>query len=321
MKTIIRWSAIAIGSLFLGLSHAQNWPSKPIRFVVPFPAGGGADLVVRSMAPRLTERLGQQVFVDNRPGASGNIGADLIAKAPPDGHTIGVATTATLCVNPNLEAKMPFDPVKDLVPVSMLASIPFFLVANSAFPANSTREMIALAKASPGKLAYGHAGNGTLLHLSGELLKIMAGIDLLAVPYKGSVPAVADVVGGQIPLVIAELPAVLNQIKAGKLKPLGVTTARRVAAAPEIPTLAESGVPGYDTMGWFGVVAPAGTPVEIIGRWNAEIAGVLNTAEIRDRLSATGAEPAPSSPEQFGAIIKAETAKWARVIKSGVKVE
>ena len=321
MKTLVGSAAIAIGALFCGLSYAQNWPSKPIRFVVPFPAGGGADLVVRSMAPRLTERLGQQVFVDNRPGASGNIGADLIAKAPPDGHTIGVATTATLCVSPNLEAKMPFDPVKDLVPVSMLASIPFFLVANSAFPANSTREMIALAKASPGKLAYGHAGNGTLLHLSGELLKIMAGIDLLAVPYKGSVPAVADVVGGQIPLVIAELPAVLNQIKAGKLKPLGVTTARRVAAAPEIPTLAESGVPGYDTMGWFGVVAPAGTPVEIIGRWNAEIAGVLNTAEIRDRLSATGAEPAPSSPEQFGAIIKAETAKWARVIKSGVKVE
>ena len=321
MKTLVGSAAIAIGSLFLGLSHAQNWPSKPIRFVVPFPAGGGADLVVRSMAPRLTERLGQQVFVDNRPGASGNIGADIIAKAPPDGHTIGVATTATLCVNPTLKARMPFDAVKDLVPVSMLASIPFFLVANSAFPANSTREMIALAKANPGKLAYGHAGNGTLLHLSGELLKIMAGIDLLAVPYKGSVPAVADVVGGQIPLVIAELPAVLTQIKAGKLKPLGVTTAHRVAAAPEIPTLAESGVPGYDTMGWFGVVAPAGTPVEIIGRWNAEIAGVLNTAEIRDRLSATGAEPAPSSPEQFGAIIKAETAKWARVIKSGVKVE
>jgi tripartite-type tricarboxylate transporter receptor subunit TctC len=217
---------------------------------------------------------------------------------------------------------MPFDPQKDLVPVTMLAAIPFFLVANPSMPFSSVRDVIAFARANPGKLSYGHAGNGTLLHLSGELLKLMAGVDIVAVPYKGGAPAVTGAVGGEIPLAIAELPAVQSHARAGRLRILGVTTARRVAAAPDVPTLAESGVPGYDTMGWFGVVAPARTPTDIVNRWNAEIGAVLGTPDIRDRLSAAGAEPAPMSPQAFSAVIRDETGKWARVLKSpGIRLK
>jgi tripartite-type tricarboxylate transporter receptor subunit TctC len=321
MRNAVRFAAAVAALVLCTSAWAQTWASKPLRIIVPFPPGGGADLVVRAMAPRLTEKFGQPIVVENRPGAAGNIGAGLIAKAPPDGLTVGVATTATLCINPSLEAKMPFDPAKDLLPVSLLASIPFFLVAHPAVQAATVGEVIALAKASPGKLSYGHAGNGTLLHLSGELLKLMTAVDLLAVPYKGGTPAVTDLIGGQVQLAIAELPAVLSQAKAGKLKILGVTTARRIAAVPDVPTLAESGVPGYDTMGWFGVVAPAKTPADIIGRWNVEIVSVLNVPEIRDRLSAAGAEPAPTSPDAFNALIRSETAKWARVVKApGIKL-
>jgi tripartite-type tricarboxylate transporter receptor subunit TctC len=299
---------------------AQAWPSKPLRMVVPFPPSGGADIVVRQMAPRLSERFGQQVVVDNRPGAGGNIGAEIVAKAAPDGYTVGVLTTSQLAFNPSLDVKLPYDPVKDFRPVTVLAQIPYFLVANPAVKANSVRDVVALAKASPGKLAYGHSGNGTLAHLSGELLKMMAGVDIVAVPYKGGFPAVVDTVAGQIPLAIVELPAAQPQMRAGKLKALGVTTARRIAAAPDVPTIAESGVPGFDTLGWFGVVAPAGTSNEAINRWNAEIGSALNAPETRDKLAAMGAIPAPTSVAEFEAFIKSEIVKWAPVVKSGVNM-
>lgn len=299
---------------------AQAWPSKPLRVVVPFPPSGGADIVVRQMVPRLSERFGQQVVVDNRPGAGGNIGAEIVARAAPDGYTVGVLTTSQLAFNPSLDVKLPYDPVKDFRPVTVLAQIPYFLVANPAVKANSVRDVVALAKASPGKLAYGHSGNGTLAHLSGELLKMMAGVDIVAVPYKGGFPAVVDTVAGQIPLAIVELPAAQPQMRAGKLKALGVTTARRIAAAPDVPTIAESGVPGFDTLGWFGVVAPAGTSNEAINRWNAEIGSALNAPETRDKLAAMGAIPAPTSVAEFDAFIKSEIVKWAPVVKSGVNM-
>jgi tripartite-type tricarboxylate transporter receptor subunit TctC len=317
---ILRAAALAAAIAIHGAASAQAWPAKPLRIIVPFPPAGGADIVVRQMAPRLSDRFGQQVVVENRPGAGGNIGAELIAKAAPDGYTVGVLTTAVLAFNPSLDVKLAYDPVKDFRPVTLLANIPYFFVANPSVPANSMRDVIALAKGSPGKFAYGHSGNGTLAHLSGELLKMMTGVDIVAVPYKGGAPAAMDVVGGQLAFGIVELPAAQPQIRAGKLKALGVTTARRIAAAPDVPTISESGVPGFDTLGWFGVVAPAGTPVEVVSRWNAEIVGALNVPETRDRLAAMGAEPAPSSIADFDAFIKSEIVKWARVVRSGVKM-
>ena len=316
MKSVLALVGVFASSAVL----AQAWPAKPLRMVVPFPPSGGADIVVRQMAPRLSERFGQQVVVDNRPGAGGNIGAEIVAKAAPDGYTVGVLTTSQLAFNPSLDVKLPYDPVKDFRPITVLAQIPYFLVANPAVPANSVKELIALAKASPGKLAYGHSGNGTLAHLSGELLKMMTGADIVSVPYKGGFPAVVDTVSGQIPLTIAELPAAQAQIRAGKLKALGVTTAKRIAAAPDVPTIAESGVPGFDTLGWFGVVAPAGTSNEAVNRWNAEIGSALTAADTREKLAAMGAIPAPMSVAEFEAFIKAEIVKWAPVVKSGIKM-
>ena len=322
-SVIHRLRLAALGGICLGAATgamAQGWPAKPLRLVVPFPPSGGADIVVRQMAPRLSERFGQQVVVENRPGAGGNIGAEIVAKAAPDGYTVGVLTTSQLAFNPSLDVKLPYDPVKDFRAVTVLAQIPYFLVANPALPAATVRDVIALAKASPGKLAYGHSGNGTLAHLSGELLKMMTGIDIVAVPYKGGFPAVVDAVSGQIPLTIVELPAAQSQIRAGKLKAIGVTTAKRIPAAPDVPTLAESGVPGFDTLGWFGVVAPAGTSNEAVNRWNAEIGSALNITETREKLAAMGALPAPTTVAEFEAFIRAEVAKWAPVVKSGVKM-
>jgi tripartite-type tricarboxylate transporter receptor subunit TctC len=301
---------------------SQGYPSKPVRFVVSFPPGGSADLVARSIAPRLGERLGQQIIVENRPGAGGNIGVDIVAKAAPDGYTIGLAAAGALSLNSSLYPSMPFNPEKDLAPITVLAMIPFVLIASPSLPAADLRELIAAAKAKPGSIAFGHGGNASAMHLSGELLKMMAGIDLTAVPYKGSGPVATDVLGGQVPVGVVDVPSAIASVKAGKIKALAVTSSRRISAAPEIPTFAEAGVPGYESIGWFGAVAPAGTPAPIIERLNAEMAAALAAPDVRERVLAAGVEPLTDTPQEFAAFIHAENRKWARVIKSAkIKVE
>jgi tripartite-type tricarboxylate transporter receptor subunit TctC len=301
---------------------AQGYPSKSIRFVVTFPPGGSTDLIARAIAPRLSERLGQQVVIDNRPGAGGNIGMEIVAKAPPDGHTIGLGAAGALAVNASLYAAMPYNAEKDFAPISMVAMIPFFVVSHPAQPFATLQELISAAKSRPGALALAHGGNGTAMHLTGELLKMMAGVDLVAVPYKGSGPAAADVLGGQVPLAVVDVPSSIANVRAGKLRALAVSSARRIVAAPEVPTVAEAGVPGYESIGWFGVVAPFGVSHEVITRLNGEIVAALAVQEIRERLLSLGAEPLTGTPQEFAAMIRDETRKWARVVKAaGVKVQ
>jgi tripartite-type tricarboxylate transporter receptor subunit TctC len=297
-------------------AYAQAWPSKPIRFVVTFPPGGSSDLVARLISPRLSERLGQQVIVENKPGAGGNIGADLVAKAAPDGHTIGLVAAGALSVNPSLYQHMPFDPEKDLAPVTLLAMIPFVLVTNSAQPVPDLKHLMAAAKAKPGTIMIGHGGNGSAMHLSGELLKMMAGLDMVSVPYKGSGPVSAAVLGEQIAVGVVDVPSAIANIREGRLRALAVTTNRRISSLPNVPTFAEAGVPGYESIGWFGMVAPAGTPKPIIDRLNAETVAALKDPEIAKRATAAGAEPLTDTPQEFAAFIRSEARKWAEVIKT-----
>ena len=309
---VIAWFAAALLS---GAALAQDYPSKPIRYIVPFPPGGSSDLIARAIAPRLSERLGQQVLVENRPGAGGMIGVDMVAKATPDGYVIGLAAAGALSSNISLYPSMPFQPEKDLAPVSMLAMIPFFLVAHPSQPA-SVKELIAAAKAKPGAISIGYGGNGSTMHLAGELFNMMAGIKLQPVPYKGSGPVSTDVLGGQVPLGMVDVPSAIAYVRAGKMRALAVTSKRRISAAPEVPTFEEAGVPGYEAIGWFGTVAPANTPAPVINRLHAEIVAVLAAPEIRERALAAGTEPFTTTPQEFAAIIREETRKWAQVIKT-----
>lgn len=300
---------------------AQTYPSKPIRFIVSFPPGGSSDLISRAIAPRMSEKLGQPVIVENRPGAGGMIGVDVVAKAPPDGHVIGLAAAGALSSNIHLYPTMPFHPEKDLAPLSMLAMIPFFLVAHPSQP-DSLKGVIDAAKAKPGALSYGHGGQGSTMHLAGELLNMMAGIKVQAVPYKGSGPVSADVLGGQVQLGVVDVPSAIANVKAGKLRALAVTTKRRISAAPDVPTFEEAGLAGYEAIGWFGAVAPAGTPSQIVTRLNQEIRNALSEPEVRERALSAGAEPFPTTPEEFAAIIREETKKWGEVVKTaGIKLQ
>ena len=321
MQSIIRGLVAAVAALWLGVAAAQqNYPTKPIRFIVTFPPGGSSDLIARALATVLSERLRQQVLVENRPGAGGNIGMEVVAKAAPDGYTMGLGAAGALAANVSLYPKMPYDPVKDFTPVSNVAFVPFFLVAKTALPANDLRELVALASAKPGQLMLGYGGNGTAMHLSGELFKLMAKVQMTNVPYKGSGPATMDAVGGQLDLAMVDVASAINQVKAGRLKAIAVTSARRVSVAPDVPTLAEAGLSGYEATGWFGVVMPVGTPADIIGRMNGELVAALRRGEIRERVIAAGAEPSPSTPAEFGALIRDEIAKWAEVVRiSGAK--
>ena len=323
MKSMTRGLAAAIAALWLGLAAAQqNYPTKSIRFIVTFPPGGSSDLIARALAPVLSERLRQQVLVENRPGAGGNIGMEAVAKAAPDGYTMGLGAAGALAANVSLYPKMSYDPVKDFAPVSNVAFVPFLLIANPSLPANNLQELVALASAKPGELMLGYGGNGTAMHLSGELFKLMAKIQLVNVPYKGSGPAAVDTMGGQLPLAMVDVASAITQVKAGRLKALAVTTAKRISVAPDVPTFAEAGLPGYEAIGWFGVVMPAGTPPDIVGRMNAELVAALKRQEIRERVIAAGAEPSPSTPEEFGALIRSEIVKWAEVVKaSGAKLD
>jgi tripartite-type tricarboxylate transporter receptor subunit TctC len=301
---------------------AQPYPSKPIKLVVPFPPGGPLDLAGRAIADHLSKTWGQPVVVDNKPGAGGNIGADLVAKSPPDGYTIVMGALSTHAVNPHLFAKMPYDALKDFAPVTLVAMTPNVLVLNPAVKANDVKELIALAKASPGKLSFASGSNGSAGHLAGELFKTLAGIDIVHVPYKGGAPAMQDLLGGQVQFMFDNLANSTAQLKAGKLKALAVTTAKRSALAPELPTMAEAGVPGFDISTWYGIMAPAGTPPDVVKKLNAEIVRFLGSDEAKEKLRAQGAEPAPMSPEQFDQFIRAEWTKYAKIVKdSGAKVD
>ena len=312
----MKWLILFFG---IGLAHAQTYPSKPIRFIVSFPPGGSADLISRAIAPKMSEKLGQPVVVENRAGAGGMIGVDAVAKAAPDGHTIGLAAAGALTTNIHLYPTMPFNPEKDLAPVSMLAMIPFFLVAHPSQPA-SLRELIQAAKNNP--LSYGHGGQGSTMHLAGELLNMMAQVKIQAVPYKGSGPVSADVLGGQVPLGVVDVPSAISNVKAGKLRALAVTSKQRISAAPEVPTFEEAGLPGYEAVGWFGAVAPAGTAPHIIQKLNAEIRAALLAPDVKERAISAGAEPAPSTPAEFAAYIREETKKWGEVVRTaGVKLQ
>ena len=299
-----------------------GWPTKPIRMIVTFPPGGSTDAVMRIIAPKLGERLGQQIIIENRGGAGGNIGLAVVAKADPDGYTLGVGAAGGLAVNASLYAKMPFDAQKDFVPISLLAHIPFVLVANPASPVRSVADLLALAQADPAKASVGHGGNGTAMHLSIELLKQLSGANLTEVAYRGSGPVALDVMSGQVPFGVLDVPSVLQQVRAGKVRPLAVTGATRLASLPDVPTFAEAGIKGYESTGWFGVVAPAGTPAPIVARLQAEVRGVLADPEVIAGARSAGVELSPSTSAEFGRFIASETTKWANVVKrSGTKLE
>lgn len=313
--------ALAIFTMALP-AHAQAWPAKPIRLVVPYSAGGTADLLGRSIARKLGESLGQQVIIENRTGAGGGIGADLVAKSKSDGYTLLMGTIATHAINPNLYPDNPYDPVKDFAPVLLVATMPNLLVVNPAVPAKNVRELIALAKAKPGELAFASAGSGTTQHLSGELFKKMAGVDMLHIPYKGNAPAVADLVGGQVQVMFDNIPISLQQVRAGKLRALAVTGPKRSPVLPDIPTIAEAALPGYSVTSWFALFAPAGTPAEIVATLNKEAHKALGDKTVHQQLVDQGIEPAGGTPEQLAAHIRAELSRWKKIVaESGATVE
>ncbi|MBV8168648.1 MAG: tripartite tricarboxylate transporter substrate binding protein [Alphaproteobacteria bacterium] len=306
--------------LLAGTAAAQDYPARPIKMIVPFAAGGAADLMGRVVAQKLSEALPQQVVVENRGGAGGNIGADLVAKAAPDGYTLLMGNAPTLAINASLFSKLPYDPAKDFSPVSLVAAVPLLLLVNPAQPMQSVQDVIAAARAKPGGLVYASGGNGSTTHLSMELLKSMTKTDILPIPFNGSAPAI--VASGEVPLMMDLIPSSIAQVTAGRLRALAISTAQRSALLPNLPTIAESGVPGFEVSSWFGVVAPAGTPAPIVERLNHEIVRALQMADTRERLAALGADPIGTSAADFAAYIKSELVKWAAVVKtSGAHVE
>ncbi|MBI3374868.1 MAG: tripartite tricarboxylate transporter substrate binding protein [Betaproteobacteria bacterium] len=298
------------------------YPEQPIRLIVPYPAGGAADFMARSLAQKLAERLGKPVVLDNRGGAGGTIAAEAVASAPPDGYTLLFATMGTLAINPQLYAKLRYDPVKDFAPISLTHATPRVLVVHPSVKATTVKELIALAKASPGTLTFGSAGNGSSSHLSGELFKSMAGIDITHVPYRGSGPAATDLLGGRISMIFDSIAVYKDYITIGKVRALGVTSPKRSESLPGIPSIAEAGLTGFDISNWLGVVAPARTPPEIVTRLNAEIRVVMADAELKKQLLAVGIEPLYSTPKAFAGVIRTELAKWAAVVKaSGARID
>jgi tripartite-type tricarboxylate transporter receptor subunit TctC len=326
MRSAVRVLALALAASTIAVVAAADaqtaFPIKPVRVVVPFPAGGTTDLLARAASQKLSATWGQQAIVDNRPGAAGNIGAELVAKAPADGYTLLMGTVGTHAINASLYPRMPYDHAKDFAPVILVAGVPNVLVVHPSLPVNSVQELIAFAKANPGRLNFASSGSGTSIHLSGELFKVMTGVQMTHIPYKGSAPALADLVGGQVQLMFDNLPSSLAFIKAGKLRALAVTSAQRSPALPDVPTVAESGVSGFEASSWFGLLAPAGTPRDVVTKINADTQKWLASPDAKDKLAAQGAAAAGGSPEDFAKHIEAETAKWARVVKeSGARVE
>ncbi|MBI3937434.1 MAG: tripartite tricarboxylate transporter substrate binding protein, partial [Betaproteobacteria bacterium] len=295
--------------------RGDAYPTKPLRVIVPFPAGGGTDILARMIGAKITEAWGQPVVVDNRPGGSTVIGTEIVSKAPADGYTI-LFTASTHAVNASLYARLPYDSIRDFAPVTLLASAPNILVVHPSMPTRTLNEFIAFAKARPRQINYGSSGNSGTGHLAMEMLKSMTGIDLVHIPYKGGSPALNAVLAGEVSTLFNNIIAAVPQVKAGRLYALGVTSGKRSSAVPNVPTIAEAGVPGFEALAWFGVFAPAATPPKIVASLNAEIARVLRLPEIRKRLLIDGAEPVGNSPQEFAAVIRADIAKWARVIKA-----
>ena len=301
--------------------HAQAYPSKPIRFVVPWPPGGGADIMSRLINQQLGDALGQQVVIDNRGGAAGNIGAALAAKSPPDGYTILFAYSGTHSINPHIYRNMPFK-TSDLTAIIQLASVPQIAVVHPSLPVKSVRELIAVVKARPGELSYASSGNGAINHLAGELFKMKTGTNIVHVPYKGGGPAAVALLSGEVGMIFGEPASMMGYLKAGRLRALAVTSGKRALSLPELPTMMEAGVAGYDVTSWNGILAPAGTPREIVARLNAELAKIIATPAMRDRMIGLGYEPVGGAPERFDALIQSELAKWAPVVKAaGVRVD
>jgi tripartite-type tricarboxylate transporter receptor subunit TctC len=309
-------ATVAAGSLAAGPAAAQAYPTKPITIVVPFAAGGTTDILARVVGDALKKELGQPVVVDNRAGAGGNIGGALAAKAAPDGYTLFMGTVGTHAINAALYKKMPFDPIKDFAPLTRVAMVPNLLVANPARPYKNVKELIAYAKANPGKVSFGSSGNGSSIHLSGELFNTMAKVEMVHVPYKGSAPAVTDLVGGQIDIMFDNMPSAIQHVRNGRLKAIAVTTAKRSPELPDVPTIAEAGVPGYEATSWFGMFAPANTPAPVVTRLNTALVKVLADAEVKKKLAEQGAEPYSEKPEQFAEFIRKESAKWSQVVKA-----
>ncbi len=315
MKIPFNYKYLSAILLLPAWTQAQNFPTKPIRIIVAYTPAGATDILARVVGQKMSEAFGQPVIIDNRPGANGNIGTDVAAKATPDGHTLIMVTAGTHGINPGLYRKLPWDAVKDFAPVSLVATVPNILVVNNSVPVKSVKDFIAHLKANPNKFNYGTPGNGSTAHLSMEMFKTATGTSIQHIPYKGSAGVMADVIGGQIIATLDNLPPYMQQVKAGKLRALAVSAAKRSPAVPDIPTIAESGVSGYNSGSWFGLLAPAGTPKPVIDKLATETQRILKLPDVAERLSALGAESVGDRPEQFTAHIKSEIAKWAKVIK------
>ena len=316
----LHFAAAVLLATFACIAHAQ-YPNRAIKLIVPFPPAGATDVVGRIVAQKLGERLGQAVVVDNKPGAGGSIGSDLAAKSPADGYTLLIATSSTHSIGPSLQ-KLPYDPLRDFAPITHVANVPNVLVVSPGLPAASVRDLVALAKAKPGQLNFASSGVGTIVHLNGELFKLISGTDIVHVPYKGTALSIPDVASGNVSMLFDSLASVMPHIKSGKVKPLAVNAPRRSPLLPEVPTLAEAGMPQFDRYTWFGMFAPAGTPAPIVARLQAEILASLQAPDLLERFAAVGAEPVGSTPEQFVERIKSDAAKWAQVIKAAnVKVQ
>ena len=320
---MMRRTVCAVAALAAALSaQAQDYPSKPVRVIVPWAAGGSTDSIGRIIGAKLGESLGQQVLIDNRGGAGGTIGTDIVAKAPADGYALLFCAVSTLAISQSLYAKLPFDISRDLEPVALTGSVPFVLVVNRTLPVKNVKELIALAKSRPGDLSFGSAGVGSTAHLSGELFKSLAGINITHVPYKGNAPAMVDVTSGQIQLMWDFMPSALPHIEAGKVRALGVTPLRRSKAMPQTPTIAEAGLPGYEVDSYFGILVPANTPRGIVTRLNNELNKISELPDVRERYAREGVEPTAQTPEQFRKYLQSELVKWAKVVKaSGAKAE
>jgi tripartite-type tricarboxylate transporter receptor subunit TctC len=300
---------------------AQSYPVRPVRVIVPFPPGSGADITTRIVAPRLSEALGQQLVVENRAGAAGNIGAEVAARAAPDGYTL-LAAPASIAISQTLYRKLPFDLVRDFQPIAMLASVPFILVVHPSLPAKNVKDLVALAKSRPGQINYASTGSGSSPHLTAEMLKLQAGIDVVHVPYKGTPLAVTDLLTGQVSFMFANALSVLPQVSGGRLRALGITSAKRSATTPQLPTMIESGLPGFESGTWYALLAPAGTPPSVIERLHAASIKIITNPDIQSRLRSMGGEPATLSPQQTTAFLKAEYERWGRVIReAGIKAE
>ena len=320
MRTLIKLLLVAVCTGITALAGAQTYPAKAVRIIVPFPPGAGVDIVTRAVSGRLGEALGQQLIVDNRAGAGGIVGAEIAAKAPADGYTLFMGTAGILTVIPHMNSKAPYSPERDFIPISLVAGVPSMLVVHPSLPVKSVRDLIALARARPGALNYASTGNGTLPHLAAEFFKAQAKINMVHIAYKGSAPATTDLLSGQVEVFFGNVLSVIEQVRSGRLRALAVTSLQRQAVAPDVPTMVESGFPGFEAGTWFGLLAPAGTPHDIIARLHTDIAKTVRLPDVQKQLAGQGATTIGNTPEQFAAYIRTESAKWAKVLAaSGVR--